>query len=80
MEKASLDRAFSTYTGATTFVKQLCVPIKENNESILDISALCDVHYPNNRYVQKTQFTPSADNSDNEQIDNITKRSKYCTA
>ena len=53
-EKSSLDLAVSAYTGALTFVKQLCISIKEGSWSILDISVLCDVHSPDNGYVQKT--------------------------
>ena len=45
----------------------------------MDVSVLCGVHSSDNGYVQKTQFTPSTDNSKDDQIDCITKRFKYYT-
>ena len=80
LQSPSLDRAIYTYAGASIFIKKLCVPIKEDNWSILDISVLCDVHSSDNGYFQKTQFTTSTDNLDDDQIDCITYMCKYCTA
>ena len=76
--KFPLDRTISTYAGTSIFIKKMYVPIKEDNWSILDLSVLFEVHYPDSGCDQKTKFTPSKDNSDDNQIDCITKRFKYC--
>lgn len=57
----------------------MCIPIKEVNWSILDISVFSDNHSPENGYVHKTQFTPSEISNDTP-LDAITKTGQFSPA
>ena len=61
----------STYTGESTTIQQLCVPLKDDNWIILNIRVFPDNNVPKNGYVQKMQFLSSKEISNEDSTDVI---------
>ena len=52
-DKTFLDVALSKYASESYVIKQLCVPLKDDNWSILDINIISGNNSSKNGYVQK---------------------------
>ena len=73
--KTFLDSVISKYHGESTVIKELCVPIKGDQWSILDVKVISDKTVHKNGYVQKSLFSPSIDSSPNN-LETITNKIK----
>ena len=75
--KTFLDSAIEKYHRESTVIEQVCVPIKGQHWSIIDVKVVSDQTEHKNGYVKNTVFAPIIDSSTPDNLEAILNKTIF---